>query len=325
MATALDFRALLAAERQRARRPKKESSNLKETVIAKENLVEAADTHNEAGGAGLPPPVPASHGSTRPIKLRPKLAIDLRRFRVSGALADEIFYIPDFFSLAEGIDLVTRIDDVPISAWTDLRRRRLQNHGGTPHPDGMHPLPVPHFVKQLFDALVSAGVFPAHAPPNHALINSYKLGQGISPHKDGPLYAPLVAIVSLNGPAMLQFWGRLADTKTGAPVSSVLCLPNSLLVFRGAAYKTHWHGISEASADVLATHTGNAPALGDGYSVGKAILRGARRVSVTIRQVLHVHPADNQILTGAAREEQRRKDTWWLASRGEHGLFGDRV
>ena len=29
------------------------------------------------------------------------------------------------------------------------------------------------------------------------------------PHKDGPLYEPLVAILSLDGPAMLCFWDSL--------------------------------------------------------------------------------------------------------------------
>jgi len=32
--------------------------------------------------------------------------------------------------------MLKRIDEMPQASWTDLKRRRLQNHGGTPHPDG---------------------------------------------------------------------------------------------------------------------------------------------------------------------------------------------
>ena len=64
----------------------------------------------------------------------------------------------------------------------------------------------------------------------------YRRGQGIAPHQDGPLYHPVVAILSLAGPAMLQFWPSLRATKDGCPDASVMCLPNSLLVFSEDAY-----------------------------------------------------------------------------------------
>ncbi|CAN0496491.1 unnamed protein product, partial [Discosporangium mesarthrocarpum] len=46
-------------------------------------------------------------------------------------------------------------------------------------------------------------------PPNHVLLNEYSGGQGISPHKDGPLYDGRVAILSLGRPARLVLWGSL--------------------------------------------------------------------------------------------------------------------
>lgn len=49
---------------------------------------------------------------------------------------NDVHYIPGFLSDEEADDLLARIDEMPASSWTDLKRRRLQNHGGTPHPDG---------------------------------------------------------------------------------------------------------------------------------------------------------------------------------------------
>ena len=49
---------------------------------------------------------------------------------------------PGFVSEEEARDLVARIDEMPEASWTDLKRRRLQNHGGTPHPDGTLSAPA---------------------------------------------------------------------------------------------------------------------------------------------------------------------------------------
>jgi alkylated DNA repair protein alkB family protein 6 len=42
--------------------------------------------------------------------------------------------------------------------------------------------------------------------PNHVLVNEYHRGAGITPHNDGDLYAPHVAIVTLSGSALMEFW-----------------------------------------------------------------------------------------------------------------------
>ena len=65
--------------------------------------------------------------------------------------------------------------------------------------------------------------------------------------QDGPLYRPMVGILSLEGPAMLQFWRSVKDAREAdlvaqgdtdgeqrtrsEPVASVLCMPRSLLIF----------------------------------------------------------------------------------------------
>ncbi|KAL6009624.1 hypothetical protein ACLOJK_000052 [Asimina triloba] len=47
------------------------------------------------------------------------------------------------------------------------------------------------------------GLFPS--PINHVLINEYLPDQGIMPHQDGPAYFPVVAILSLGSPAVMNF------------------------------------------------------------------------------------------------------------------------
>jgi len=199
---------------------------------------------------------------------------------------------------------------------------------------GMLEEEVPTFVTQMFGALVESDIFQDNEPPNHVLINSYRSGQGIAPHQDGPLYRPLVAILSLNGPALLQFWAPRQDHDGAAlapdlnatshdPSTSVLCQPNSLLVFRSDAYETHWHGIESLHEDVLAAHTGNTAALSgslQGANAGAAVPRGERRVSLTVRRVLKIKDAEDRIFTEDAMAEGQRKDKWWLASRCEEGL-----
>jgi alkylated DNA repair protein alkB family protein 6 len=196
--------------------------------------------------------------------------------------------------------------------------------------------PVPRFIHQIFGLLVETGIFPEAEPPNHVLINSYKCGQGIAPHQDGPLYEPLVAILSLDGPALLQFWPPRVDedgvalapdlnasSTCSLPSASILCEPNSLVVFRGQAYKTHWHGILSRDDDVLADHTRNLDALSGGLlgaTAGTRVQRKDRRVSLTVRRVLKVLSEDSRVFTQDAVAEQKRKDKWWLASRGEEGL-----
>lgn len=57
--------------------------------------------------------------------------------------------------------------------WTNLRNRRLQNHGGIPHAGGMLPEPLPPFLEAVCAAIRDSGVFPVKRPPNHVLLNEY--------------------------------------------------------------------------------------------------------------------------------------------------------
>ena len=50
----------------------------------------------------------------------------------------------------------------------------------------------------------------ADAPPNHVLLNEYQPGQGIDAHRDGPLYAPRVAIETTAGTMEFELWDDVA-------------------------------------------------------------------------------------------------------------------
>jgi len=63
-----------------------------------------------------------------------------------------------------------------------------------------------------------AGIFTQ--PPNHILLNSYEEGQGIAPHKDGPLYENKVAIISLGSADDLHFW---RSNKAAGRILCILC------------------------------------------------------------------------------------------------------
>ena len=177
MATAIDFAALMAEEKRKMLHG---TGNARASSPLPPRTSPAGDNAAAEGLAWQVRP-------DREVALLNRAPLELGQFRTAGELGD-VFYIPGFLAEAEARDLLARIDEMPEASWTDLRRRHLQNHGGIPHPDGMQEEPVPAFVQQVFRALVEAGVFPPDQPPNHVLINSYRSGQGIAPHQDGPLY-----------------------------------------------------------------------------------------------------------------------------------------
>eukprot|EP00002_Diphylleia_rotans_P033487 TRINITY_DN7124_c0_g1_i1.p1 TRINITY_DN7124_c0_g1~~TRINITY_DN7124_c0_g1_i1.p1 ORF type:complete len:235 (-),score=50.06 TRINITY_DN7124_c0_g1_i1:402-1106(-) len=176
----------------------------------------------------------------------------------------KVLYIPDYVSAEDEQRLIESIRSTPENKWTHLRRRRLINLGGTPHPKGMMPQPLPSYLQKICQDLVHDQVFPS--PPNHVLINEYPPGVGIMPHEDGPLYHPVVAILSLGSHCGLDFYTKekqADDSKDGSTTSeekqpldqrhlfTILTQPRSLLIFSEDAYKTHLHGIKDQEHDIL--------------------------------------------------------------------------
>lgn len=135
----------------------------------------------------------------------------------------------------------------------------------------------------------SSSSFPP--PPNHALVNRYRSGEGILPHEDGPVYHPAAAIVSLGSWAVLRFYSKRGSDEDGGGeeeakaeteekeqeegggakskrssgtttrtnnVFSVALAPRSLVVFAGEAYKELLHGIEAVAEEALDASVLNA-------------------------------------------------------------------
>jgi len=177
--------------------------------------------------------------------------------------------------------LEARLMREPASSWTSKTRgRRVHNVGGAspsaPYRDE-DAMKTPTYAKRLMEHVFRRGG-TANAP-NHVLVNEYEANAGVAPHSDGECYDKDVAILTLRGRAMIEFWPS-DDGEGGAdePVMSLVLEPRSLLMYRGDAYRLR-HGIRETESDVVTRATANARALG--LEVGDVIKRNPLgRVSV---------------------------------------------
>ena len=219
MSLAMDFAAMMKAERAKAR-----------------------------GGAPAAPSAPQAASAIRQPRRRRVRSTTTRcgaptaAFDAARPLARSAVGVAP--ARLDHVDEEARSRDAPAAAperWTRLRGRRLQNLGRVAEapPEGMHAEPLPPWVASVCDALVAAGVFDADAPPNHVLLNEYQPGQGIDAHRDGPLYAPRVAILSLCSHCAFEF---LRNDAARDAVCSLLLPPRGVLVFSDDAYHELLHG-----------------------------------------------------------------------------------
>ncbi|CAK8532498.1 unnamed protein product [Lathyrus sativus] len=249
----------------------------------------------------------------------------LDNFKI-GSLPN-VFYIPDFITDADQTLLLNNIYGAPSSKWKLLKNRRLQNWGGVVHEKGLLPQPLPPWLTNLTHKISEeSGLFPS--PINHVLINEYQPNQGIMPHQDGPSYFPVVAILSLGSPVVMDFTphtrlkldsqviNKESDGETIEIVKdkwlddhrpfSVILMPRSLLIFKDNAYSDYLHGIKDCEVHGYDGAVNEAEALKDSKShrhlfgsedkeetIGKDecknISRTSNRVSLTCRLVPKVH------------------------------------
>lgn len=188
-----------------------------------------------------------------------------------------LYYIPNFITDAEQTQLLNHIYEAPVAKWKSLKNRRLQNWGGIVHEKGLLPQALPSWLTKITQRIrEDTGLFPSAI--NHVLINEYHPDQGIMPHQDGPAYFPVVAILSLGCPAVMNFTPHSklklctdAERTTNADVnpgvlnhehkndiclnhhsaSSVLLMPCSLLIFKDEAYTDYLHGIEDSNVHHL--------------------------------------------------------------------------
>ncbi|KAJ4969850.1 hypothetical protein NE237_002949 [Protea cynaroides] len=183
-----------------------------------------------------------------------------------------VIYIPNFISDSEETNLLNNIYKAPISKWKSLKNRRLQNWGGVVHEKGLLPQDLPPWLTKITQKICEeTELFPSAI--NHVLINEYLPDQGIMPHQDGPAYFPVVAIVSLGSPVVMNFTphtrlrecastittnGEYSNPDEAIEVGankwldnqnpfSVLLMPRSLLIFKDNSYSDYLHGIADCN------------------------------------------------------------------------------
>ncbi|XP_052723107.1 uncharacterized protein LOC108345894 isoform X2 [Vigna angularis] len=257
---------------------------------------------------------------------------NLGRYKV-GSLPT-LFYVPDFITDSDQSLLLNNIYEAPASKWKMLKNRRLQNWGGVVHEKGLlpqvyekkwHTRKVPPWLTNLTQKIYDeSGLFPSAM--NHVLINEYQHNQGIMPHQDGPAYFPVVAILSLGSPVVMDFTPHARfkqDSQDGIEKDSdfeigkdewlddhhpfsVLLMPRSLLIFKDKAYSDYLHGIKDCAIHCYNGAVNETQALkykesdGDLFNLEDAldttgkeeyknISRTSSRVSLTCRLVPKVH------------------------------------
>ncbi|KAM0894216.1 hypothetical protein ACQ4PT_024622 [Festuca glaucescens] len=238
-----------------------------------------------------------------------------------------VLYVPDFISQTEQSQLLHHIYQAPVPKWKTLKNRRLQNWGGVVHEKGLLQQALPPWLTKITDKICQwTGLFPSAI--NHVLINEYHPNQGIMPHQDGPAYFPVVAIISLASPVVIDFTphgklrgheytcpqtvqsdelqesngsNKVEDTKEADPASlSLLLVPCSLLIFKDQAYTDFLHGIQDNELHNLdkVANISQCPQFKNRNSDRKdkadaeltgTFQRTTTRVSLTCRLVLKVH------------------------------------
>uniref|UniRef100_H2YYH0 Fe2OG dioxygenase domain-containing protein n=1 Tax=Ciona savignyi TaxID=51511 RepID=H2YYH0_CIOSA len=164
------------------------------------------------------------------------------------------------------------------------------------HPKGMIAETIPDWLTECGSLVQKTKMFDDKTP-NHVLVNEYKPGQGIMPHKDGPLYHPTVATISLGCHTCLDFYDDISVEGSYDLMDrykfSLFLEPRSLLILKYSMYENLLHGIKEAFVDhVNSSFVKNTSLIGD-PNVRKSLLQNESlqlqrmntRVSLTIRHV----------------------------------------
>jgi alkylated DNA repair protein alkB homolog 6 len=130
-----------------------------------------------------------------------------------------------------------------------------------------------------------------HGRPNHVLINEYAPGSGISPHKDGAAYYPIVATVSLGSSLCLNLYKSKDDGALDPePAWRILQEPRSLLITTQSLYHEFLHGIEEVEEDTRLEEAtiANWKLLRDPSAFAEGRNAREMRYSLTYRDVLRI-------------------------------------
>lgn len=249
---ALDFKALIRAEREKLMNESKKSSPVDKIVASC-----AVPTLTRTSGLPLQELV-----DTRKWEL--SLKGDFHKQTIG--LISSVYYTPNAVSAEMEENLLDKIEQSgkQQAVWKQLKARRLQCWGNFPAPSSIGNVldlsaPMPAWLEQMIDCLVAESVFTADMRPNNVLINQYNADEGILHHTDGPAYYDKVAIISLGSSCILSFRKNLSSDMIGkefaGDVCSVVLAPRSMLIFEGEAYSEYMHGIEmEQPVQVVEEH-----------------------------------------------------------------------
>ncbi|KPI85604.1 hypothetical protein ABL78_5342 [Leptomonas seymouri] len=200
--------------------------------------------------------------------------IDLDMYAV-GSIPG-LYYIPDYISVAEEAQILKFIQDTPKELKSKLTKRTVQEWGctmcGECQKSFVSDANMPPWVQEALDMQVYDGLFTPTTFPNSVRIHEYQQGEGIGPHCDGPIYVPMVTVLSLAASCLMSFYPRqglyennpmdhyndtfkFAEGEIGqrVPLQSVVLEPRSLLIFSGEGYYHYPHGVSDRAQDDLAS------------------------------------------------------------------------
>lgn len=240
----------------------------------------------------------------------------------------DIYYIPEYISGDEEEQIMRIVQQTPKELKTQLTKRTVQEWGctmcGDCNKSFVSDRNMPQWIDAYNDMLLHDGIFSPSTFPNSVRVHEYQASDCIGAHCDGPIYVPLVAILSLGSPCVMFFHTRREpydqpmehynDTfrfdsgiALEKPQQCVVLEPRSLLVFCGDAYFFHPHGTSNKPVDVLTPDV-------VGKVVNRHMLKDPEikevpkgyRVSVTTRNLL---PRCNHQPT---RVEYGMKRAWYV-------------
>ncbi|KAG5490650.1 hypothetical protein JKF63_00772 [Porcisia hertigi] len=256
------------------------------------------------------------------------LHIDLAQYAV-GTIPG-IYYIPDYISAAEETQMLKFVKETPQELKSKLTKRTCQEWGCTMcetcQKSFVSDANMPPWVQECIDMQVYDGLFTPTTFPNSVRIHEYQQGEGIGPHCDGPIYVPMVTVLSLASPCLMSFYPKQplyesqpmnhyndtfkfteGDIGKKVPLQSVVMEPRSLLIFTGEGYYHYPHGVSDKAEDVLVPEV-------VGEVVNRRFLRDPNvqsiprkyRASITTRNLMA------RCSHQPARTEYAMKRAWYL-------------
>lgn len=253
---------------------------------------------------------PRSHDGAVASVSTPPFHVDLAPFRIASHI-DALYYIPNYISENEEQQIIDLVQHTPDPFKSKLQKRTCQEWGGSLceacEKSFVSDSNLPKWVQQTMDMQVYDGIFTPTTFPNSVRIHEYQADEGIGPHTDGPIYIPLVTVLSAASTSVMHFYPpnakpyddpmqhyrdtfQFEDGAIGArqPLVSVVLEPRSLLIFSGkGGYFTYPHGIpaDEPTIDLRHCEVANRLLLAKENQELMEVQR-QYRVSITTRHLL---------------------------------------